>query len=91
LCEGLDKKVLFKEWGRECPGCARRRADEVRVEREGRRRGASILDWDMGRAAGWEREGWEGRNRDVEERRRAWDDRGGGGGLRGRSRWGDGY
>jgi hypothetical protein len=87
LCE--ERRVIYKDWGRECPGCARRKVDDVRVEREGRRRHQGVMEWDRGRAQAWERGGRESRDREVEESRRRWEF--GGGGLRGRERWGDGY
>lgn len=87
LCTGEARKSIFREWGKVCPGCARRRVDEVGRERMGRRRDSAVWGWERGEAERWEGGGWEERERSVERRRERWD----GGGLRGRGRWGDGY
>lgn len=89
LCTGEARRSIFREWGKVCPGCARRRVDEVGRERVGRRRRQGWMEWEGNRAGRWEGEDWQGRDREVERtrERKRWD----GGGLRGRGGWGNGY
>lgn len=85
LCVGEERKIVFREWGRECPGCARRVVDELGRERVGRKRGVGVGVWERGRAERWMDGGREERERVVEEVR-GW--YGGGGGVDLRGGWG---
>jgi hypothetical protein len=86
ICE--ERRPIYREWGRECPGCAARSFEAMQAERKGRMRLQAIRKWgsEEGRARAWERSGWESREREVGELRKRWDGGGSNGGLRGRER-----